>query len=345
MHLFLVTFLLTAGCALMAQSTAVDYFADYNPHITAAEEALLRHNPNTALEHYHAAFALPGDPHNTDLFNAALAAHRTNRFDLLRRYLSELVQQGIPVDYIEQRYHTLQHSAMDWQLLRQELYLAEAQYRTTHDPRPAACFERVDYRHRVIRTANPPGEVRATQDSLNMVGLLDCVAAYGFPTQRQLGQADPTETPYYYQPILRELKRVNATGDDRFGLLPLLDSVARLGRLETETYMDLMSTQHSRIGRAGGYGTTAVIALQDGSNRLYRIVYPPAAVERFNTNRRLLGVRSFDEHADLLVRYFTEGLGDNFPYGIPRQQTVIAYPPEEAAGLELKLVGEVRIAR
>ncbi|CAH0999567.1 hypothetical protein LEM8419_00867 [Neolewinella maritima] len=343
-RLHLLVLLLWSACPY-AQSTAVDWFLDYNPQVTAAEDALLRRDPHTALEYYQLAFAVPADPHTVDLYNAALAARAADRPDLLRLYLGELVQLGIPVTYVDRHRTELDHPRLDWYSLRGELLRYKTDYQRSFNVELADCYERVAYRDVVIRTAEPPGAVRQVQDSLNMVGLTDCIATHGFPGQRHVRRYDPMEENYpYYLPLLHELERVNSTGDDRFGCLPLLEYLARRGIIETETYMDLLSTQHANLGGPGGYGTTSVVLLQDGTNDLYRIVYPPATVADYEDRRRQVGVRSFRKRTELLINLHTGALGD-FPYRIPRRHKLVAYPLEVADVLQLERVGVVEATR
>ena len=342
--LHLVLLLLSTAC-LTAQTSAVDWFLDYNPQVTAAEDALLNGDPHTALDYYQLAFAVPADPHTHDLYNAALAARAADRPALLRQYLGELAQLGIPVAYFDRHRMDLDHPQLDWYALRGELLRYQTQHEQTFDGELADCYEQVAYRDVVIRTANPPGEVRQTQDSLNMVGLTDCITNYGFPAQRHLRRSDPMQENYsYYLPLLHELERVNSTSNDRFGFLPMLEDLARRGTIETATYMDLLSTQHARLGGPGGYGTTAVVLLQDGTNDLYRIVYPPATVAEYEDRRSQLGVRSFRKQAELLIDLYTGVLG-MFPYRIPRHSKLTAYPLEVADVLRLERVGVVEAKR
>jgi hypothetical protein len=346
MHSLHFTLLLLCSTLLSAQTPPVDWFQDYNPQIAAAEDALQNDNPDAALDYYRLAFSAPADPHTNDLYNAALAARAADRPDLIRQYLGELAQLGIPVDYFDRRRLELDHPRLDWYALRGQLLRYQTQYQRTFDPELADCYERVAYRDVVIRTANPPGQVRLTQDSLNMVGLVGCIETYGFPAQRHLRRSDPTDESYpYYLPLLHELERVNSTGNDRFGFLPLLEYLAQSGTIETQTYIDLLSTQHAQLGGPGGYGTTSVILVQDGTDDLYRIVYPPATVQDYEDRRGQLGVQSFRERTQLLIDLHTGALGTRFPYNIPRHNKLVSYPLEIADVLRLERVGVVQAKR
>lgn len=346
MRFLVAVFLLVFLRALPAQHSGGDVAKEYNQYVTAAEDALLRHIPYTALEYYQKAFGVRAEPFNNDLYNAALAARAAHRPALLRDYLLQLARQGTPLRFFDRQQRWLDHPALNWLTLRGELLREITRHQQSFDEGLADCFERVAYRDQVIRTANPPGDVRLIQDSLNILGLLDCIDYYGFPAQRQLRLATPMDVRYpYYVPLLHELQQVNLTGYDRFGLLPLLDSLAGHGMIEPQIYIGLISTQHHRITDSGGYGTTSVIALHDGTNDLYRIVYPFATVQRYEANRERLGIRSFRKHTALLIDYFSGRLGEDFPYSIPRHELLVTYPVEITDVLTLEAVGRAPATR
>ena len=209
----------------------------------------------------------------------------------------------------------------------------------------ADCYAAVAYRELVVRVADPAVAVHELQDSLNMEGLRRCIATYGFPAPWQLGQADPTVTDFpYLRALLGELRRVNQTHDDRFALLPLIDSLARRGTVDTHTYLELMQTQQSSLDDRRAYGSDPLLVVAEGEGELYRIVVPTELRQRYNANRAALGLRNYDEQVALRVRLLTGTLG-SWPYHLPRQREVATYPLKIAEGLPLERVGTALSAR
>ena len=329
--------------ALVSPSHAqsVDYFTDYNPLITQAEEFIIVENYSAALAAYQLAFRRVEHPFNSDLYNAALAARAADQVDLLRTYLLQLAGQGPDPDFFAANADQFYHPDLDWDPLLDSLRLVERQYSQTVNSPMLGCFNRVLARDQELRSPYLPGDSTNRLDSLNMVGFMDCVATYGFPTQWQLDLHTPMSSLYPYQlPLLHELKMVNATGRDRFGLIPLLDSLARNGVIETATYTDLLTTQNTNMGGIGGYGNTAIVNLDDAPLRLYRIVYHEATVAIYNANRAALGLRSYADRATLLAKRHTGQLGAATPFLIPRIMGLIGYPAEVKDMLTLEYVGD-----
>ena len=333
--------LLTLLCAvrsICAQTDPPNWFTTYNPLILEAEEALLRHNPYTALDYYARAFAAHAHPHNADLYNAALAGRAANRPDLIHRYLFQLVQQGVPVKFVEDHFDSFYHPGVDWNVLYGDLLAQQHAYERKLNVPLVDCYAAVAYRELIVRTADPPPAVHELQDSLNLEGLMHCIATYGFPAPWQLGSTDPTAAEYpYLRPLLAELQRVHQTHDDRFGLLPLVDSLAREGTLDTYTYLELMQTQQSSLDDRRAYGSDPLLIIE-GDDTLYRIIEPRERRQRYDANRVALGLRSYEAHTELRIRLLTGTL--SVPYHLLPHR-LASYPPQIADGLPLERVGTV----
>ncbi|WP_116105129.1 hypothetical protein [Lewinella sp. IMCC34191] len=336
-----VLLLLLLALVSPSHAQSIDYFTDYNPLITQAEDSIVAENYTSALAAYQLAFGRVEHPFNSDLYNAALAARAADRVDLLRTYLLQLAGQGPDLDFFAANADQFEHPDLDWNSLLDSLRLVDRQYTQSVNSPMLGCFNRVLARDQELRSPYVPGDSTSRLDSLNMVAFMDCVATYGFPAQWQLDLHTPMSMLYPYEiPLLHELKMVNATGRDRFGLIPLLDSLARNGTIETATYTNLMTTQNTRMGGIGGYGNTAIAKLDDETMRLYRIVYDEATVAIYNKTRAALGLRSYEDRATLLVKRHTGQLGAATPYLIPRIMGLISYPAEVKDMLTLEYVGE-----
>ena len=108
--------LLVLLLALVSPSPAqsIDYFRDYNPLITQAEDSIVTENYGSALAAYQLAFRRVEHPFNSDLYNAALAARAADRVDLVRTYLLQLAGQGPDSDFFAANADQFQHPDLDW---------------------------------------------------------------------------------------------------------------------------------------------------------------------------------------------------------------------------------------
>ncbi len=334
-------FVLLVALPGISYAQSINYFTEYNPLITQAEDSIVAENYASALESYQRAFSRVAHPFNSDLYNATLAARAADRVDLMREYLLQLAEQGPDLAFFEDNADTFQHAGLDWDPFLDSLRVVHQQYTQRVESTMLGCFNQVMGRDQELRSPYVPGDSTNRLDSLNMVALMDCAATYGFPAQRELDLHTPMSSMYSYEaPLLHELKMVNTTGQDRFGLIPLLDSLARTGVIETSTYTSLMTTQNTRMGGIGGYGNTVIVGLDDGTVRLYRIVYDEATVTSYDRNRAALGLRPYEDRAVLMAKRHTGQLGAATPYLIPRINALISYPPEVKDMLKLEYVGE-----
>ncbi|WP_114781974.1 TPR end-of-group domain-containing protein [Botryobacter ruber] len=225
---------------------APDYTKVYHPVINNAELSIVAADYEAALQHYKAAFAAVPEPFAKDYYNAAACAVLAGDESRAYKYLKELVQKGVELEYLQkQEAFAPLHDTRKWRKLVKKYPKTRKKFTENANLDLRADLDELYARDQYFRQA--AGGLRVYGDTLRKIEtanteiLLNLIKQHGYPGEALIGVADTMELlPRFSIVIQRQTKALN--GHD---FTTILTDAVRQGRIAPHAAAYLIEQQQT----------------------------------------------------------------------------------------------------
>jgi hypothetical protein len=189
-HLTIIFFFLLTIFSAKSQNPEANYLKVYHPVINIAEKSVMDNNYKAALEAYQKAFAAVPKAFMKDYFNAAVCATYLGDATNTYKYLLEVANKGISLDFIkdETAFIGIQQDP-NWREFEKQYLAKKRDFDSKISKSIKDKLNRIVERSNWFRSKN--GEVSADSlkkiDAQNATELDYLIARYGFPDEEMLG--------------------------------------------------------------------------------------------------------------------------------------------------------------
>jgi len=273
-------------------------YLQYHKNIALIEHAILEKKYNEAILSYNILFNSFKHPFVKDIYNAAICAILNNQDSLSMIYLKRLAERGIEEKYIKNKNFKTLKKNKNYKIFISEYDSIQKNAVKFIDNKYIKSIDSMLIQDQLYR--NKRNAYSNFNDKIKEIDSLNCKKLYEILKQDSLGKRYYiVKTPFglrNYEPEYIIIR--HAYQSKNFILSDILYNCLIKGTINPYNYAELEDKKSNYEKATGKYGIVVFCKIQNQEREIY---YSPEKIDEFNSNRKSIGLESFEDYKEKIL--------------------------------------------